>query len=159
MAATLFDVGLWLPTKDGDPRAFALFSRHYSYVPFADGRREDSSYRNRYLILGPGEKLVLLTPDADALFAWRKFKDDSGQAGVCCSVFRNESVQRASDLILAAEEIARLKWRAERRFYTHVNPEKVKGTCPGYCFIRAGWKRCGVTKSGLLILEKTWITS
>jgi hypothetical protein len=31
------------------------------------------------------------TGDADALFVWRKFIDDSGQQGVNCAVFRNES--------------------------------------------------------------------
>lgn len=149
----LFDVGDWMGTKDGDPRAFAIFSRHYSYRPYKDGRRERSNYRNRYLFLGPGEKMVLVTPAYDALFAWRKFKDDSGQIGVCCSVFRNESRRRASELILAAEELAWRRWPGER-LYTYVNTDKVAGSCPGFCFRCARWKACGETAGGLIVLEK-----
>lgn len=151
--ATLFDCGIWVSTKDGDPRAFSIYRRHYSYYEYADQRRQNWKNRSRFLFLGPGEKLVYVTPEYDALFAWRKFKDDSGQRGVNCAVFRNESRLRASEMILAAEELAWRKWPGER-FYTYVNPKKVNGTCPGYCFIRAGWKRCGETKSGLLIFEK-----
>jgi hypothetical protein len=147
----LFDFGLWELTHDGDPRAFAIYKRHYSFYQYADGRRDDESYRNRNLFVGPGEKLVLIREGA--LFAWRKFLDDSGQQGVNCAVFRNESPVRASVLILAAEEWAAKKWPGER-FYTYVNPKKVKGTCPGYCFRRARWKHCGETKGGLLIFCK-----
>ena len=34
------------------------------------------------------------------------------------------------------------------------NPQAVAGRNPGYCFQKAGWRRCGVTKGGLLIFEK-----
>lgn len=149
----LFPQDLWYPVKDGNATAFAIFKRHYSYREYADGRRSDLSNPNRMLFMGPGEKLPLLTPEHDALFGWRKFIDDSGQQGVNCCVFRNEGPKLASDLILAAEPFAARRWPGERA-YTTVNPKKVKGTCPGYCFIRAGWRRCGVTKSGLLIFEK-----
>ena len=80
----------WLPVKDGDPRAAALYRRHYSCYQYADNRRADPSNRNRFLIVGPGEKMVLMTVDCSALFVWRKFIDKSGQAGVNCAVFRNE---------------------------------------------------------------------
>lgn len=149
----LFDIGLWIATTDGDPRAFAIFRRHYSFRDFADRRRSDPRYRNRYQFVGPGEKMVLVTPSYDALFVWRKFIDDSGQRGVNCAVFRNESEVRASTLILAAEDWAEKRWPGERR-YTYVRPEAVRGTCPGYCFLRAGWRRCGKTKGGLIVLEK-----
>lgn len=91
--------------------------------------------------------------DGDSYAAWRKFKDDSGQEGVNCAAFRNESEQRASDLILAAEVEARTRWPTER-FYTYVNPAKVRSRNPGYCFVCAGWRKCGTTKGGLLIFEK-----
>lgn len=38
--------------------------------------------------------------------------------------------------------------------YTYVNPEKVRSSNPGFCFLVAGWQRCGRTRSGLLILER-----
>jgi hypothetical protein len=56
-------------------------------------------------------------------------------------------------LILEAEQIAWKRWHCER-FYTYVDQKKVKSINPGYCFICAGWRKCGVTKSGLLIFEK-----
>ena len=130
-----------------------MFMRHYSYPVYQDGRRRYGN-RNRFMILGPGEKMVLLTPDCDALFAWRKFIDDSGQTGVNCAVFRNESPMLASTLILAAEELAWVKWPGER-LYTYVNATAVASVNPGYCFKMAGWRRCGVTQANkLLIFEK-----
>jgi hypothetical protein len=30
----------------------------------------------------------------------------------------------------------------------------VRSTNPGFCFLVAGWRRCGRTKGGLLILER-----
>lgn len=144
----------WVQVKDGDRQAFALYQRHYSYRPYADNRRACATYANRRLFLGPGEKIVLLTPDGTALFAWRRFLDCSGQRGVNCAVFRNEGLQRSSELILSAEEVAWMRWPGER-FYTYVNPAKLPaGKRPGYCFERAGWARCAVTKGGLLVLEK-----
>jgi hypothetical protein len=146
--------GYWMQVKDGDPRAAALYRRHYSCHRYADGRRDDPSYRNRNLFAGPGEKIVLLTPAADALFVWRKFRDASGQTGINCAVFRNESEILSSVLILEAEQYAWARWPGER-LYTYVNGQKVASSNPGYCFQVAGWRKCGVTKSRrLVILEK-----
>ena len=143
----------WVPTKDGDTRALALFRRHYSFHAYRDGRRENRSYRNRNLIVGPGEKIVLLTVDSAALFVWRKFINRDGQQGVNCAVFRNESQFRSSDLILEAETFAQDRWPGQR-MYTYVNPLRIKSANPGYCFLVADWRRCGCTAKGLLILEK-----
>lgn len=163
----LFDCGPWQDSKDGDPSAYAIYQRHYSFYRYADGRRENKEYRNRRLFVGPGEKLVLITAAEDALFVWRKFIDDcidertgQRQQGVNCAAFRNESTATASDLILAAEEIAWRKWPGER-LYTYVNPCEVPPTMVrghpvwGWCFYKAGWKFCGLTKRGLHVMEKT----
>lgn len=149
----MFDGMIWLPARDGDARVFDLMRRHYSFQNYRDGRRDDLGYRNRRLVVGPGEKLVLLTVGCDGLFIWRKFKDDSGQTGVNCAAFRNESQMRASDMIREAEAIAWQRWPGER-LYTYVDAKKIKSEVAGYCFRRAGWRRCGVTKSGKLIFEK-----
>lgn len=140
------DFGYWHEYKDGNEKALELYERHYSCYQYADGR-------DRKLLLGPGEKMVLMTEKQDALFAWRKFKDDSGQSGINCAVFRNESNILSSALILEAERIAALRWPGER-MYTYVNPEKVRSKNPGCCFKKAGWRQCGKTKGGLLIFEK-----
>ena len=151
----MFDDGnVWIAIKDGDPRAFALMKRHYSYQPYKDGRRNDWSNPNRFLFCGPGEKLVLMTADCLALFVWRKFRDDSGQIGINCAVFHNESGYLSSELILQAEELAWRKWPGER-LYTYVNADKILSRNPGYCYKKAGWNFCGITKSKKLhILEK-----
>ena len=137
----------WYSLKDGDAMARGLFDRHYSRRHYKDGRRPK-------LFVGPGEKMILMTTDGKALFVWRKFISDAGQEGVNCAIFRNEGPILSSVLILEAEELAKIKWPGER-FYTYVNPKKIKSTNPGFCFIKAGWRKCGVTKSKkLIILEK-----
>lgn len=135
----------WIPVKDGDARALAIYRRHYSCRHYKDGRKPR-------LFVGPGEKGVLLTPRCDALFVWRKFIDKSGQQGVNCAVFRNEGPELSSNLIRLACEYAWLKWPGER-LYTYVNPAAIKSKNPGFCFLEAGWQRCGVTKGDLVILE------
>jgi hypothetical protein len=94
----------------------------------------------------------LLTAKYDALFVWRKFLNASGEHGVNCAVFRNESNILSSKLIIEAMEIAWNRWPSER-LYTYVNPKKIRSGNPGYCFKVAGWKNCGKTKGGLVILE------
>jgi hypothetical protein len=96
--------------------------------------------------------MVLLTPGGDALFIWRKFKDDSGQQGVNCAAFRNESELLSSDLITEAMGLAWVRWPGQR-LYTYIDPKRVRSTNPGYCFLAAGWHKWGTTKNGKLILE------
>jgi hypothetical protein len=136
----------WYITKDGDLSCLELYERHYSCYDYRDGRK-------RSQFVGPGEHIVLRTGDADAMFVWRKFIDDSGQYGVNCAVFRNESRLLSSDLIRQADAVADFCWPGERH-YTYVDPKAVRSSNPGFCFMAAGWRRCGITKSGLLILEK-----
>ena len=134
----------WIRVQDGDPRAVALYRRHYSANPKADNRKG---------ICGPGETMILLTPECDALFAWQKQQDRrDGQQGVNCTVFRNESPRLSSELIQEASERAWDKWPGERLF-TFVADYAVKSVNPGYCFKKAGWNTCGRTKGGLVILE------
>jgi hypothetical protein len=134
--------GTWLQVWDGNPTAAALYDRHYSRNPKSRG---DPRFA------GPGEKIVLLTPRARALFVWRKFISKDGQQGVNCAIFRNEGAGRSSDLIRAAMELAWARWPGER-FYTYVNPRRVRSSNPGYCFQLAGWRRCGITKTRKLLI-------
>ena len=134
----------WLPALDGDPRALALYQRHYSCTNFAPVNRQ---------FMPPGEKMVLLTLECNALFGWLKNRVEryDKQIGVCCTVFRNESAHRSSDLIREAMEIAWEKWPGERLF-TYVDASKVASVNPGYCFKRAGWTTAGKSKGGLVLL-------
>ena len=147
-ASLLFEpLGLWRQVRDGNIIARTLFHRHYSYRKYKDGRKPK-------LFCGPGEKLVLLSWDNKALFVWRKFISQDNQWGVNCAIFRNESNLLSSELISEAEQIAWNRWPGER-LYTYVNPQKIESKNPGYCFKKAGWKICGMTKwKKLIILEK-----
>jgi hypothetical protein len=111
------------------------------------------------LFAGPGEKLVLHI-GGRALFVWRKFIDGCidertgrRQEGVNCAIFRNETEHLSSLLVGEADAIADLVW-TDRRHYTYVDQEKVASRNPGYCFLCAGWRRCGMTKNGLRVLER-----
>ena len=135
----------WIMAQDGEPELIMIYERHYSCYHYRDGRK-------RTKFVGPGESIILTTPKRDALFVWRKFIDDSGQKGVNCAVFRNESTELSSDLIREADAIAAFCWPLERH-YTYVRASAVKSRNPGFCFICAGWKRCGHTNSGLVVLD------
>lgn len=100
--------------------------------------------------------MVLLTADCSALFVWLRSVEGTrldGQSGVCCVVFRNEGELRSSDLIREADALADQRWPGERHF-TYVDPRALRSEVPGYCFRRAGWRRVGESKSGLLLLER-----
>lgn len=95
--------------------------------------------------------------NADAMFVWRKFIDDTipKQEGVNCAVFRNEAPSRflSSELVRQADAVADFCWPGERH-YTYVNLKAVRSRNPGFCFVAAGWRRCGTTRGGLLIFER-----
>lgn len=145
--------GHWLPIRDADPRAFALVSRHYSERL----KRRGAAGRGGRGFVGPGAKMVLMTRDCLAVWAWLNPRDElrnDGQTGVLCSVFRNESPILSSDLIREADELAWATWPDQRRHYTFVDPRSVRSSNPGYCFIKAGWRRCGASRRGRLIFER-----
>ncbi len=143
--------GHWLSVRDGDPRALALYLRHYS----APRRpRMMRRYGNGARFAGPGQHIVLLTACCDALCVWRKerYRRDD-QTGVNCAVFRNEGPIRSSVLIRETCDLAWQRWPGERLF-TFVDPRQVRSTHPGACFKHAGWSTCGVSKTkGLVSLE------
>ena len=139
---------IWWLTKDGDLDCLALYERHYSAYQYKDGR-----VRNKFA--GPGEKIVLRTQTGDAMFVWRKFRDDSGEQGINCAVFRNESAHKSSELIRQADAIADCIW-PDSRHYTYVSAAAVASRNPGFCFIAAGWIKLPYkTKTrGLIVLER-----
>lgn len=91
------------------------------------------------------------------MFVWRDYIDDTipKQDGIECAVFRNEapSVWLSSELIRQADAIADYIWPSQRH-YTKVSKAAVRSANPGCCFKKAGWRSCGTTKGGLLILER-----
>jgi hypothetical protein len=91
--------GHWLSSNKFDPRALALYERHYSARRYADGRK-------RVQFVGPGEQMVLLTVCCRGLFVWIRntIERFDHQVGVNCAVFRNEGAGLSSDLIREADE-------------------------------------------------------
>jgi len=145
--------GHWLSSNKFDPRALALYERHYSARRYADGRKRDQ-------FVGPGEQMVLLTVCCRGLFVWVRntIERFDKQVGVNCAVFRNEGAGLSSDLIREADELAWQRWPGERHF-TYVDAEKIRRKRdPGRCFLRAGWQRAGASKRGLVLLERSWPT-
>ena len=60
--------------------------------------------------------------------------------------------------ILAAELVVFARWGVER-LYTYVNAKRIRSTNPGFCFLQASWRQCGMTPGGhgrdpLVVLEK-----
>ena len=137
----------WLISHDMNTNGQKLADRHYS-------RKTPQSKKG---FVGPGEKMVLLSYDGKALFAWLYSKPElRGDKidGVNCTIFRNEGSELSSKLILEAEKFAYEKWPGKKLF-TYVDPLKVKSARPGWCFIKAGWQIVGKSKRGLILLEKT----
>lgn len=122
----------WWITKDGDKICMEMYERHYSKYKYKDGRETK-------LFVGPGEKLVLRTWSGDAFFVWRRFIDDSGQVGVNCAAFRNESRVQSSLLLRQADAIADFCWPSMRH-YSYVDEKEIASGLPGNCFLMAGWK-------------------
>lgn len=142
----------WMEVLDGNDTARAIFDRHYS-------RRRPARGRSPKLIIGPGEKLLLLAADATALCAWRRERHRlDGQRGVECCIYRREDGDLASAQLRAAMMLARRRWPGSRLF-SFVDPRKVAPTMVrghpvwGFCFYKAGWHFAGLSKRGLHILE------
>lgn len=142
--------GYWLSSWKADPRALALYERHYSAHRYMDGRR-------RAQFVGPGEQMVLLTVCCRALFVWVRNTIErlDHQDGVNCTVFRNEGAGLSSELIREADDLAWQRWPSVRRHFTYVDDSKIQSRNPGYCFLKAGWQRVGRSRiHRLTLLER-----
>jgi hypothetical protein len=127
-----------------DLEACLLADKHYS-------RQKPGT--NQFM--PPGRTIVLRSAEGDVVFGWLwQLKRDDGQAGYNCSIFRNESSRRSSDIILEAEKRAVDAWGPNRGF-TYIDPDSITNKRnPGYCFKMAGWKFVKRIPSGLHLLEK-----
>ena len=103
-----------------------------------------------------GRKLVLRNAEGTVLFVWMFYRPEyrmDDQQGYNCTIFRNESGRKSSEIILEAEQFAVARWGAGRA-YTYVDASKIRSVNPGCCFKKAGWKLAGMSKSGKHIFEK-----
>lgn len=132
-------------TTHFDPEMSMLADRHYS-------RRTVGARQFMY----SGRKIVIRDHAGLVLFGWlypdASMRMDS-QTGYYCSIFRNESTRRSSEIILECEAIAVAKW-GPGRMYTFIDSRKIRSSNPGFCFKKAGWNYEGLTKGGKHILVK-----
>lgn len=73
-----------------------------------------------------------------------------------CSAFRNEGAGLSSTLIREAVAATRWRWPdvPPLGMITFVNTDKIANKInPGYCYKRAGFRRVGETKGGLVALQ------
>jgi hypothetical protein len=104
----------------------------------------------------PGETVVLLPQKGDAVFGWWRphpasgLKTLNGLDGWTCTIFRNESEYRSSDLIRAAETflLGLGVTIGPDGFITYVWDKRVRSVNPGYCFKLAGWRKTGRSADG-----------
>ncbi len=130
----------WQRVTKFDKRACELADRHYS-------RRKIGSPQ----FMPPGQTVVLLLPTADAVFGWWRPDPSSGIRamngldGWTCTIFRNESAMRSSDLILDAELAITEAGHncGPTGLITYVWDRKIRSVNPGFCFKAAGYQVAG----------------
>lgn len=140
----------WVEVKDGDLEIARMYRAHYSARKYRDPHR-----RRLHQVVGPGEYAIWTRPDLRSIAIFRKSRAHlNGQEGIYLAAYiRNDSPRLASLEIRELVELAFKRWPDQNRIFTYVNPAQVKSKVKGYSFIRAGWKKCGVTKKGLIIFE------
>lgn len=143
---------LWRQTHKRDQRARLLADRHYSRV-----RRGSPQFAP------PGSCLVLVTPEYDALWvtSWQKHAMHAWAGAWNCSLFRNESGNKASLLIRDAVAATRAHYGdpPPQGMITFIDirkirPIKVRGVWKyGWTWGKAGFDVAGVSDGGLLVLQ------
>lgn len=135
--------GPWKVTTAGDQACRQLADRHYSRQTIGHPQ-----------FCRPGRKLVLRTPDGNAVWVtWKGIRKD-GLDALECTIFRNESEYLSSEMIKEALIATVAEWGALPRdgLITYVNEAKIKSDNPGCCFKIAGFKAIGRSKERNLLL-------
>lgn len=136
------DLKYWQRVTKFDKAANALADRHYN-------RRKPGSGQ----FMPPGQTIVMYaSPDLiggnGAVWGWWRPHPDSrlasmnGLDGWTCTIFRNESPELSSLLILDAEPaVTELGYDiGPDGLLTYVWDSKIRSTNPGFCFKMAGWR-------------------
>lgn len=140
----------WHLSHRADRDALPIADRHYN-------RQKPGSPQ----FVPPGRCLVLITGGRDALWvsSWpfAQYVKHAWAGAWICSCFRNESKILSSVLIAEAVQATRWFWSAEiptLGFVTFINPQKIRHKRdPGRCYRKSGWKKCGMTKGGLITFQ------
>jgi hypothetical protein len=140
---------MWERSDRFDPRAVRLADRHYS-------RQKVGS--PQFMKAGSCCVFYARTETGEAVWgtSWQLVVKHQWPGAWECAIFRNEGAGRSSDLIRQAVAATRAHYGEPPTpgMITFVDPAKVRDKAdPGHCFIIAGFRPCGETKSGLLVLQ------
>lgn len=138
---------IWYLSHRADQEARVIADRHYN--------RQKSGTPQ---FVPPGRCLVLKTEKAFWVTSWpyAEYVKHAWPGAWVCSAFRNEGAGLSSELIRQAVAATRWKWPSipPLGMVTFVDPLKVRNKRdPGRCFLKAGFKRVGETKGGLVALQ------
>lgn len=144
---------MWRLSNRADPLAVRIADRHYN-------RQKVGSPQ----FVPPGRCIVLLNATNDALWVtswpYAQYVKHAWAGAWVNSMFRNESPERASDLIRAAVAITKGFWNPpELGLISFIDTEWVNPTMRhgvktwGYCYLKAGFYQIGETKGGLLAFQ------
>ncbi len=133
----------WTLSWKADPRARPLADRHYNR--HSPGRPQ---------FVPPGRSLVLLTPEAGALWvsSWpiAAYVRHAWAGAWMNALFRNErpDLYLSSELILEAVAATRARWAPPPQgIVSFVDPRHVRRKRdPGRCYRKAGFEHVGYTK-------------
>lgn len=137
----------WMKSWRADPKARELADRHYNRQKI--GAKQ---------FVPPGRCLVLTTSEKDALWvtSWpfAEYVKHQWAGAWINSLFRNESSHLSSELISEAVAATCAVWDPpELGLITFVNASKIRSSNPGYCYLKAGFRRVGKTVGGLVALQ------
>ncbi len=145
----------WILTNRADQEARDIADRHYN-------RQKVGAPQ----FVPPGRCLVLKIHQPQGAFwvtsyPYARYVKHAWAGAWVCSAFRNESPHLSSELI--REAVAATRWQALTKenwdepdlgMITFVNLAKVKSNNPGFCYLKAGFKRLKEkTKGGLFVLQ------
>jgi hypothetical protein len=139
---------MWTLSWRADPRARPLADRHYN-------RQKQGALQ----FVPPGRCVVLLTPEADALWitSWPKYVQHAWPGAWNNTLFRNENhANLSSSLIIeaVAATLAIFGTPPADGMITMVAPESVRSNNPGFCYLKAGFRKIGYTvKRKRLVLQ------
>ena len=140
----------WLVSFRADRRALPLADAHYNRQSVGAPQ-----------FVPPSTCVVLLTEDADAVWTTTapiaEYTKHAWAGAWVNSLFRNESPLLSSWLITKAVAATRAKWPnvPPLGIVSFVDASKVRHKRdPGRCYLKAGWRKVGYTKGGLLCFQQ-----
>lgn len=138
----------WQLSHRADVQAVKVADRHYN-------RQKPGTPQ----FVPPGRCLVLATSHYDAVWvtSWpfAEYVKHQWAGAWVNSLFRNEGPALSSMLIRQAIAATLYTWPdvPELGIVTFVDASKIKSFNPGYCYLKAGFRRVGKTKGGLVALQ------